>query len=89
MRSALKALKRQKGMNIIVSVQQNVFTAFIILEKWYLVYFDLDKSVSIVQTKHILEVEEVPGGECTVKEKGKIFAGWIVSYGMQLIRKPR
>ena len=51
-------------------------------KKWFLIYFNCDKSVSVVHSRSIIEVEEVPGGKCTVKEKTKVLTGQVMTYGM-------
>ena len=48
---------------------------------YYLVYFDNDKTVSVVSASVISKAELEVGGSCHVTVKGKFYEGRIVTYG--------
>ena len=51
---------------------------------YYLVYFEVDETVSVVSASAVSEAEKEVGGSCFVRVKGKQYKGSIVTYGEQL-----
>ena len=48
---------------------------------YYLVYFEVDETVSVVSASAVSEAELEVGGSCYVRVKGKLYKGSIVTYG--------
>lgn len=52
-----------------------------IIEKWYLVYFPCDQTVSTLREKSVLEIQEE---NCKVKEGRKVVNGVIIANGNKI-----